>query len=186
MDVQVFVDDDEGYLLWLRGHYMGYVVNAERSLSAQAELRLHEASCPTISGQPPGGSHWTGPYLKACADRKPPCSAGHARRWEPSCCGAARAHRSPCGRHRRALGVGRRLTRACQNGVPVQPGAERSGVRRFRRSGRPYRGARRPTIRSRTRLNSSSPRLPGETWPESGLRAITYPCLDSCGTARNQ
>jgi hypothetical protein len=72
MDVQVFVDDDEGYLLWPRGHYMGYVVNAERSLTAQAELRLHEASCPTISGQPPGGSTWTGPYLKACADRKPP------------------------------------------------------------------------------------------------------------------
>lgn len=69
--VEEFRDDDEGYLRWLRAHYLGYVLNAERALTASAELTLHEAGCPTISGQPPRGRSWTGPYMKICAPQKP-------------------------------------------------------------------------------------------------------------------
>ena len=68
--VLVFRDDDHGYLTWLRDHFMGYVINAERSLSPSSELKLHEAACATISGQPPGGTTWTGPSIKVCAAQR--------------------------------------------------------------------------------------------------------------------
>lgn len=74
--VEVFKDDDGGYLRWLRAHYTGYVINAERALTPKAYLKLHQAACETISGQPPGGAAWTGPNIKACADSKT-----ELRRW---------------------------------------------------------------------------------------------------------
>lgn len=60
-----FVDDQEGYIAWLRGHPSGYVVNCNRSPSA-AYLVLHRATCWTISGTQ---KNWTGgSYIKVCAD----------------------------------------------------------------------------------------------------------------------
>ena len=58
-----FVDDDEGYLAWLREHPRGYVVNAERRPRSEY-LVLHRATCHTISGK--AGS-WTKTYTKVCA-----------------------------------------------------------------------------------------------------------------------
>jgi hypothetical protein len=76
MAIEIFRDDDDGYLTWLRTHYGGYVINAERALTPSAELKLHQAACETISGQPPGGATWTGPNIKVCSD-----SATVLRRW---------------------------------------------------------------------------------------------------------
>ncbi|WP_205876832.1 hypothetical protein [Mycobacterium camsae] len=61
-----FRDDDAGYLAWLDTHPDGYVINIARSHSATA-ARVHHAGCWTIRGEKPGGSAWTGPYVKVCA-----------------------------------------------------------------------------------------------------------------------
>jgi len=76
MAVEVFKDDDSGYLTWLRHNYLGYVVNAERSLVPSGYYLLHEASCQTISGQPSGGKNWTSAYIKVCSTSIP-----ELRRW---------------------------------------------------------------------------------------------------------
>lgn len=66
--VLVFVDDDRGYLEWLRQHPRGLVINCERRPRANY-LKLHRADCWTISGTPSRGRQWTtGDYLKACAN----------------------------------------------------------------------------------------------------------------------
>ena len=31
------------------------------------DARIHEAACRTITGTPPRGRTWTGPYVKACS-----------------------------------------------------------------------------------------------------------------------
>ncbi|WP_205878802.1 hypothetical protein [Mycobacterium camsae] len=62
-----FRDDDAGYLAWLAAHPEGYVINIARSHNA-TQARMHHAGCQTISGQSPGGSTWTGPYVKVCAE----------------------------------------------------------------------------------------------------------------------
>jgi hypothetical protein len=64
-DVDVFRDDDEGYLDWLRRHPDGLVLNCDRS-PRSAYLVLHRATCRTIEGTPARGTAWTGPYIKAC------------------------------------------------------------------------------------------------------------------------
>jgi hypothetical protein len=68
--VITFVDDDEGYLSWLRRHAVGYVINCYRRPSTDY-LVMHLASCHTISGVPTRGDTWTsGEYAKACATRR--------------------------------------------------------------------------------------------------------------------
>jgi hypothetical protein len=59
-----FVDDEAGYLSWLRDHPQGYVLNTDRSPRA-AYLILHRATCRTISGR---SDNWTHNYAKVCAD----------------------------------------------------------------------------------------------------------------------
>jgi len=45
----VFVDNDQGYLLWLAGHPNGYVINSHRH-PRPSYLVLHRATCHTING----------------------------------------------------------------------------------------------------------------------------------------
>jgi hypothetical protein len=66
IDVQMFRDDDEGYLAWLAAHPAGFVLNVERSPRSNY-LILHRATCRTISGRPTRGGPWTGPYIKVCS-----------------------------------------------------------------------------------------------------------------------
>lgn len=61
-----FVEDDDGYLSWLREHPGGFVLNCARKPSA-AYLPLHRASCRKISGEPDNGISWTTAYQKVCA-----------------------------------------------------------------------------------------------------------------------
>jgi hypothetical protein len=67
MAVQLFRDDDEGYVAWLSAHPHGYVLNVARRPRPDY-LVLHRASCRTITGRPPRGGLWTGPYIKVCSD----------------------------------------------------------------------------------------------------------------------
>ena len=61
-----FKDDDAGYEDWIRRNPTGFVVNTTRNPSA-GYLKLHRASCRTISGTPPRGGPWNGLYVKVCA-----------------------------------------------------------------------------------------------------------------------
>ena len=64
-----FVHDDAGYLAWLSGHPDGFVINTYSSPSP-AYLKLHEATCSTISRLQPGPKTFTdGQYSKVCGDR---------------------------------------------------------------------------------------------------------------------
>jgi hypothetical protein len=65
--VDVFRDDDTGYLAWLAAHPRGFVLNSNRSPRPDY-LILHRATCRTISGKPTRGGPWTGPYIKVCGD----------------------------------------------------------------------------------------------------------------------
>jgi hypothetical protein len=64
--VEVFRDDDDGYLAWVASHPMGFVVNIQRSGNA-SDARLHHATCRTVSGVNPRRGPWTGAYVKACS-----------------------------------------------------------------------------------------------------------------------
>ena len=66
MSVELFRDDDRGYAAWLAANAHGYVLNIERSMNP-LDARVHEAGCRTITGTPPRGRTWTGPYVKACS-----------------------------------------------------------------------------------------------------------------------
>lgn len=65
--VDVFRDDDGGYLAWLAKHPAGFVLNAART-PRPTYLILHRVGCHTINGRPARGGPWTGPYVKTCAD----------------------------------------------------------------------------------------------------------------------
>ncbi|AEV76446.1 hypothetical protein MycrhN_5984 [Mycolicibacterium rhodesiae NBB3] len=70
--VVVFKDgNDQGYREWVRLHKGGYVLNIERTLNANNVI-LHQASCPSINGEPARGDVFVGDsYIKVCASRKP-------------------------------------------------------------------------------------------------------------------
>ncbi len=61
-----FLDNDRAYLDWVETHQQGYVVNAYREPSARY-LVLHQADCPTITGEPTNGKAWTSDYIKVCS-----------------------------------------------------------------------------------------------------------------------
>jgi hypothetical protein len=63
--VQVFRDDDAGYLAWIHQHPDGFVVNAERHPSP-SYLMLHRAQCAHIARASQQG-RWTVAYVKICA-----------------------------------------------------------------------------------------------------------------------
>jgi hypothetical protein len=66
IDVEIFRDDDEGYLGWLASHPTGFVLTVARSPRPNY-LILHKAACRTINGRPTRGGPWTGPYIKVCS-----------------------------------------------------------------------------------------------------------------------
>lgn len=66
LEVEIFKDDDAGYLAWLAAHPTGFVLNVERR-PRPGYLILHRATCRTISGRPTRGGPWTGPYIKVCS-----------------------------------------------------------------------------------------------------------------------
>lgn len=59
--VEQFLDDDAGYLAWLRSHPRGFVVNSHRKPTVWY-LTLHRARC--IVRDPPR----TAEYRRTCAD----------------------------------------------------------------------------------------------------------------------
>lgn len=67
-EMQTFVDDDEGYVAWLRAHPESYVVNADRPPNA-SYVRLHRSTCRTVSGVPASGRAWTVTSTKVCGTR---------------------------------------------------------------------------------------------------------------------
>ncbi len=66
--MHTFVDDDEGYVAWLRAHPDGYVVNADRPPIA-SYLRLHHSTCRTVNELPRNGRAWTVTSTKICGQR---------------------------------------------------------------------------------------------------------------------
>jgi hypothetical protein len=67
--MQHFVRDDDSYLDWLSRNPDGFVVNTYLPPSA-AYIRLHHASCSTISQLQAGATTFTGgQYSKICGGR---------------------------------------------------------------------------------------------------------------------
>lgn len=64
--VEKFIDNDDGYLNWIKANPTGYVVNCDRYPRA-AYLVLHRATCRSISGKPTFGERWTTAYIKVCS-----------------------------------------------------------------------------------------------------------------------
>jgi hypothetical protein len=67
--VQEFINDEKGYLAWLKAHPEGLVLNAARSTTTPSYLVLHRATCPEITTYTkslrPGG-FTAGHYIKIC------------------------------------------------------------------------------------------------------------------------
>jgi len=64
-----FVDDDDGYMRWLRSNQKGWVVNSTRKPNPRY-LMLHRATCRTITGRPARGTLWTKDYMKKCSSSR--------------------------------------------------------------------------------------------------------------------
>jgi len=96
--MELFVDDDAGYVSWLARHPRGYVLNLFPHVSSW-HLVLHRASCRTVNRDLGAGRRWTDQFGKACSD-DPVEVAGWARREE-----GKSIH--PCG--------------ACRPAVPIAP-----------------------------------------------------------------
>lgn len=65
--MQRFVNDDAGYLRWLREHPNGFVLNTFPHVT-RSYLVLHRASCRTINRPLEPGRLWTHQYGKSCSD----------------------------------------------------------------------------------------------------------------------
>ncbi len=89
-DLVTFIDDEGGYLAWVRDHPRGYVVNTRRTPTA-AYLKLHRATCAFVSGTPPRGAVWTKDYSKVCAQERAVLDA-----WARESLGATLAACSHC------------------------------------------------------------------------------------------
>lgn len=66
MDLELFENDDEGYLNWLENNPDGFVVNCHNPPGSDY-LRLHHASCSHIRTQE--RTNWTtNDYMKVCSN----------------------------------------------------------------------------------------------------------------------
>jgi hypothetical protein len=64
-----FLRNDAGYLEWPAEHPEGFVINTYATPSP-GYVRLHHASCPSISRLQPGATTFTdGQYSKICGGR---------------------------------------------------------------------------------------------------------------------
>ena len=89
-DVELFKDDDAGYLEWINSNTDGFVVNCNRQPNPNY-LYLHLASCSTISGIPANGKSWTFDYIKVCSlDQK------ELEKWVQQQVGGKLKHCSTC------------------------------------------------------------------------------------------
>ena len=64
--VQIFVDNDSNYLQWVTANPGGFLVNCDREPHPRY-LRVHRATCRTVTGTPPNGRRWTTLYAKVCS-----------------------------------------------------------------------------------------------------------------------
>lgn len=64
--VAIFIDDDNGYLQWIAANPEGFVVNCARK-PGPTYLKLHRATCRTVTGTPANGQRWTTLYAKVCS-----------------------------------------------------------------------------------------------------------------------
>ena len=62
-----FINDEKKYLLWLKGHRKGFVVNSYKK-PLSSFLMLHCADCGTINSKK--GNHTTHKYIKICSQDK--------------------------------------------------------------------------------------------------------------------
>ena len=67
--IQQFVDDDAGYFAWLGQHPAGFVLKTYRE-PTPGYVRLHRATCYSVTRPPANGSSWTHDYRKTCADTR--------------------------------------------------------------------------------------------------------------------
>ena len=66
-NITTFVDDDEGYLEWLRQNEAGFVINCDRK-PQPGYLMLHRVTCGTIMNPTRGPGNWTtSGYIKICS-----------------------------------------------------------------------------------------------------------------------
>lgn len=65
--VELFKDDDAGFLEWLQDHPDGYFVNSDRN-PKPTYLVLHRPGCPHYKGG--GAVHLTKDYIKFCSPRR--------------------------------------------------------------------------------------------------------------------
>ena len=63
--METFQDDEAGYLRWLDANPGKFVLNTYRN-PRPSYLRLHRATCRSITGTPANGSSWTKTYVKRC------------------------------------------------------------------------------------------------------------------------
>jgi len=64
--VAIFIDDDNGYLQWITANPEAFVVNCARK-PGPTYLKLHRATCRTVTGTPANGQRWTTLYAKVCS-----------------------------------------------------------------------------------------------------------------------
>lgn len=64
--VEMFIDKDDDYLQWLATNPGGFVVNCDRKPHTRY-LKLHRATCRTVTGTPANGQRWTTLYAKVCS-----------------------------------------------------------------------------------------------------------------------
>jgi hypothetical protein len=77
-----FVDDDPGYIQWVRDHPDGFVLNSYRRPTANY-LVLHRARCYSINPawRPGDARSWTVAYRRPAPIRPTNSSAGHEPDW---------------------------------------------------------------------------------------------------------
>src|ERR1035438_1899530 len=66
--MEIFSNDDAGYLNWIEVNPSGFVLNAKNPLRS-VYLFIHWASCCTIKGTPNKGKDWTNKYIKVCSSK---------------------------------------------------------------------------------------------------------------------
>lgn len=64
--VELFDNDEAGYLAWIEANPKGFVANVDRSLSFQQYPMVHAATHRAISS-PKIGNFTTGDYVKFCS-----------------------------------------------------------------------------------------------------------------------
>jgi len=60
------IKDNSEYLQWVKSNPNGFVVNSYL-IPKPSYLKLHRATCRTITGKPANGKWWTKDYSKTCS-----------------------------------------------------------------------------------------------------------------------